>query len=170
MCFDDRTTPRTSPHDERSPPPTAAPKQPARRHGNMAGFRISKKPPAPIAAPSSDYGSDFDDDTVTELLSQADQYSQPAGPPTLASETLQQQDPVVQDAPPTLQRSIVLKRPIEQSDSNVPSRVVREPQVEIEYSESNRTTFSRTLRFLKFVSSLQADTADTAPHSRTALP
>lgn len=113
----------------------------------MAGFRISKKPTAPIAAPSSDYGSDFDDDTVTELLSQADQYSQPAGPPTLASEALQQQDPVVQDAPPTLQRSIVLKRPIEQSDSNVPSRVVREPQVEIEYSESNRTAFSRTLAF-----------------------
>ncbi|KAM0717987.1 hypothetical protein Q7P37_006319 [Cladosporium fusiforme] len=105
----------------------------------MAGFKILRTPTAPIAAPSSDYGSDFDDDTVTELLSQAEQYSQPAN---LATEVLQQQDPVVQDAPPTLQRSVLLKRSIAESDCDLSSRVVREPQIEIEYSESNRSNFS----------------------------
>jgi hypothetical protein len=111
----------------------------------MAGFKIIEKSTAPVAAPSSDYGSDFDDDTVTELLSQAESYSQPA---SLATEVLQQQDPVVQDAPSALQRSVLLKRPIAQSEGDFPNRVVREPQIEIEYSESNRSNFSRRFRKL----------------------
>lgn len=114
----------------------------------MAGPDSSKDPTAPIAAgPPSDYGSDLDDDTVTELLSQADRYSLPAA--SLASfqdlqSQSQQQDPVVQDAPPALQRSVLLKRSIAQSDAcDVATRILREPQVEIEYSESNRSAFSR---------------------------
>lgn len=121
----------------------------------MAGPDSSKDPTAPIAAgPPSDYGSDFDDDTVTELLSQADRYSQPAAASLAFSQDLQsqsqQQDPVVQDAPPALQRSVLLKRSIAQSDScDVATRILREPQVEIEYSESNRSAFSRMFSLAK---------------------
>lgn len=179
--FDDRTTPRTSPHDanaqdrQQRRQPKLLPKP--RDHGSMAGPNSSQDQTAPIAAgPPSDYGSDFDDDTVTELLSQADRYSQSVA--SLASfqdlqSQSQQQDPVVQDAPPALQRSVLLKRSIAQSDScDVPSGISREPQVEIEYSESNRSAFSRTYftsfdLFPRF--QFQADLANTAPYSRTPL-
>lgn len=117
----------------------------------MVGLRIpQKKAAGPIAAPSSDYGSDLDEDTATELLSQADHYIHPT---VILNQDLEQ-DPVVQDAPPTLQRTVLLKRSIEQSEDNTntftttPSEELRGPKIEVEYSEANRSTFSRTCALL----------------------
>jgi hypothetical protein len=111
----------------------------------MVGLRINRKKAAgPITAPSSDYGSDLDDDTVNELLSQAESFTQPT---VLLNQELEQ-DPVVQDAPPALQRTVLLKRSIEQSESDftttIPSELLRGPKIEVEYSEANRSTFFRT--------------------------
>jgi hypothetical protein len=111
----------------------------------MVGLRIiQKKAAGPIGAPSSDYGSDLDDDTANELLSQAEYLTQPT---VLLNQELEQ-DPVVQDAPPALQRTVLLKRSIEQSEgdltSTTPSDLLRGPKIEVEYSEANRSTFSRT--------------------------
>lgn len=108
----------------------------------MVGLRIPKKAAGPIAAPSSDYGSDLDDDTANELLSQAECLAQPT---VLLNQDLEQ-DPVVQDAPPALQRTVLLKRSIEQSEGDTatsPSDLLRGPKIEVEYSEVNRSTFSR---------------------------
>lgn len=113
----------------------------------MAGLKISQKKAKPVAAPPSDYGSDFDEETVNELLSQAEHPGQPRAPLDKDFE----QDPVLQDAPPALQRTVLLDRPVEQSNPTTPcdpdtppSDSRRGPQVEIEYSEVNRSTFSRT--------------------------
>lgn len=112
----------------------------------MVGLRIpQKKAAGPIAAPSSDYGSDLDDDIANELLSQAEIFTQPT---VLLNQDLEQ-DPVVQDAPPTLQRTVLLKRSIEQSNGNTAEAsatsrdLLRGPKIEVEYSEVNRSTFSR---------------------------
>ena len=111
----------------------------------MVGLRINQKKAAgPIAAPSSDYGSDVDDDTANELLSQVESFIQPT---VLLNQELEQ-DSVVQDAPPALQRTVLLKRSIEQSEGNLatstaPINVLRGPKIEVEYSEANRSTFSR---------------------------
>jgi hypothetical protein len=111
----------------------------------MVGLRIPKKVAGPIASPSSDYGSDLDDDTANQLLSQAEYFVQP----TVVLNHDLEQDPVVQDVPPALQRTVLLKRSIEQSedstaaDAPTTSPVLREPKIEIEYSEINRSTFSR---------------------------
>ena len=110
----------------------------------MEGLKITRKPPAPVAAPSSDYGSDFDDDTVNNLLSQAEPHTQVAA---LATGDLEQ-ELVIQDAPPALQRTVLLKRSIEQSEGDLtnttPIESLRGPKIEVEYSEANRSTFSRT--------------------------
>jgi hypothetical protein len=117
----------------------------------MVGLRIpQKKAAGPIAAPSSDYGSDLDEDTANELLSQAEYYIHPT---VILNQDLEQ-DPVVQDAPPTLQRTVLLKRSIEQSEDNTAtglttsSEELRGPKIEVEYSEVNRSTFSRTCDLL----------------------
>jgi hypothetical protein len=118
----------------------------------MVGLKISRKQAKPIAAPPSDYGSDFDEETVNELLSQATQH--PGQPRALLDKDFEQ-DPVLQDAPPALQRTVLFDRSIEQiskSDSTTPCALDsppggdsrRGPQIEIEYSEVNRSTFSRT--------------------------
>lgn len=114
----------------------------------MAGLKVTRKTPAPVAAPSSDYGSDFDDDTVNDLLSQVEPPPQTAA---LATGDLEQ-DPVVQDAPPALQRTVLLKRSIDQSEGgpdalhalDVAGSFSRGPQIEVEYAEDNRSAFSRT--------------------------
>jgi len=109
----------------------------------MVGLRIPQKASGPVAAPSSDYGSDLDDDTANELLSQAEHLTQP----TLLLNKELEQDPVVQDAPPAIQRTVLLKRSFEQSESDLTnttsSDLLRGPKIEVEYSEANRSTFSR---------------------------
>jgi hypothetical protein len=118
----------------------------------MVGLRIpQKKAAGPIAAPSSDYGSDLDEDTANELLSQVEYYIHPT---VILNQDLEQ-DPVVQDAPPTLQRTVLLKRSIEQSEdptatffTTTPSEEIRGPKIEVEYSEVNRSTFSRMCALL----------------------
>jgi hypothetical protein len=119
----------------------------------MVGLKISRKQAKPIAAPPSDYGSDFDEETVNELLSQAAEH--PGQPRALLDKDFEQ-DPVLQDAPPALQRTVLLDRSVEQSSSksnpttpcaldSPPSGDLRRgPQIEIEYSEVNRSAFSRT--------------------------
>ncbi|KAL1585972.1 hypothetical protein WHR41_04770 [Cladosporium halotolerans] len=98
-------------------------------------------PSAPIAAPSSDYGSEFDDDALTELFSQADQQPQPQ-PAAL------EHDPVVQDAPPALQHSVVLKRSLTQRDCGAECSLDLEIEarpdhnLEVEYSARNRAAFT----------------------------
>lgn len=118
------------------------PSQPC-KHGSMVGLRIPQKATGPVAAPSSDYGSDLDDETANELLSQAEYLTQP----TVLLNYELEQDPVVQDAPPALQRTVLLKRSIEQSEGDLttitPSESLRGPKIEVEYSEANRSTFSR---------------------------
>lgn len=114
----------------------------------MAGLKFTRKPPAPVAAPSSDYGSDFDDDTVNDLLSQVEPPTQTAA---FATGDLEH-DPVIQDAPPALQRTVLLKRSINQSESSpdtphvldIPGDFSRGPQIEVEYAKDNRSAFSRT--------------------------
>lgn len=110
----------------------------------MVGLRIPQKATGPVAVPSSDYGSDLDDETVNELLSQAGYLTQPT---VLLNQELEQ-DPAVKDAPPALQRTVLLKRSIEQSEGDltttIPSELLRGPKIEVEYSEANRSTFSRT--------------------------
>ena len=105
----------------------------------MVGLRIPQKATGPVAAPSSDYGSDLDDETANELLSQAELLAHPT--PLLDQDL--EQDPVVRDAPPALQRTVLLKRSIEQSEGDSSSALLRGPQIEVEYHEDNRTTFSR---------------------------
>jgi hypothetical protein len=114
----------------------------------MVGLKLSRKQAKPIAAPPSDYGSDLDEETVNELLSQAEH----PGQPRAILDTDFEQDPVLQDAPRALQRTVLHDRPVvEQSKSNPttpdtpPSDLRRGPQVEVEYSEVNRSAFSRTL-------------------------
>lgn len=114
----------------------------------MAGLKFTRKSTAPVAAPSSDYGSDFDDDTANDILSQVEP------PPQIAALTTGnlEQDPVIQDAPPALQRTVLLKRSIEQSEGgpdaphalDIPTDFSRGPQIEVEYAEYNRSAFSRT--------------------------
>jgi hypothetical protein len=116
----------------------------------MVGLKITRKQAKPIAAPPSDYGSDFDEETVHELLLQAAEHP---GQPRAPLDKDFDQDPVVQDAPPALQRTVLLDRSLEQSsksDSTTPcasdtppSDSRRGPQIEIEYSEVNRSAFSR---------------------------
>lgn len=114
----------------------------------MVGLKLSRKQTKPIAAPASDYGSDFDEETVNELLSQAAEH--PGQPRVLLDKDFEQ-DPVLQDAPPALQRTVLLDRSVEQSNPTTPcapdtpsSDSRRGPQIEFEYSEANRSAFSRT--------------------------
>jgi hypothetical protein len=117
----------------------------------MVGLKISRKQVKPIAAPPSDYGSDFNEETVNELLSQAAEHP---GQPRAPLDKDFEQDPVLQDAPPALQRTVLLDSSVEQnskSDSTTPcvldsppsGDLRRGPQIEIEYSEVNRSAFSR---------------------------
>lgn len=105
----------------------------------MVGLRIPQKATGQVATASSDYGSDLDDDTANELLSQAELLAQPT--PLLDRDI--EQDPVVRDAPPALQRTVLPKRSIDQSEGKDSSASLRGPQIEVEYSEDNRSTFSR---------------------------
>jgi hypothetical protein len=111
----------------------------------MAGSYTFPTTTAPIAAPESDYGSDLDDTIVDELLSQA---KSPRSHETVVT-SIESQDPqetviisvedsILQDAPPSIQRSIHFH--------NVGTRLdgpIRAPSIEIEYDERNRTAFSR---------------------------
>jgi exonuclease V len=130
----------------------------------MAGIKLSRKQAKPISAPPSDYGSDFDEETVNELLSQAAEH--PGQPRALLDEDFEQ-DPVLQDAPPALQRTVLLDRLGEQSNpttphasDTAPSDSRRGPQIEIEYSEVNRSAFSRTWIEISLLLAI-ADAADT---------
>ena len=102
---------------------------------------------APIADDASDYGSDIDDATALELLSQAE--SQPMKDVVLESI----EEPEVKDEPLherialRLQRLQASLETVQESSSRLESliseRRMREASIEVEYDESNRTAFSR---------------------------
>ncbi|KAK6439659.1 hypothetical protein LTR95_004128 [Oleoguttula sp. CCFEE 5521] len=101
-------------------------------------------PSLPVVAPESDYGSDIDDSAVASLLSGAE--SQPLSDTVLVSI----EDPVLQDAPSTVRRSVRFQRTrldevVGDSTTGTPMYgLKREASVEIEYDERNRVAFSPT--------------------------
>ena len=102
----------------------------------------------PIADEASDYGSDIDDATALELLSQAE--SQPMKDVVL--ENIEESD--VKDEPlyerialrlQRLQASLeTVQESSERLESLISERRMREASIEVEYDESNRIAFSRT--------------------------
>lgn len=106
-----------------------------------------------MKAAESDYGSDLDDSTVNELLSQAESQPRAVAPETVVASV---EDSLLEDAPPTVKRAVrfTAARPQEQSRPSVApvspalkrtyTGPLREPSVEIEYDEQNRVAFSRT--------------------------
>ena len=121
--------------------------------GNMAIYKVPDTTPSLVVRPESDYGSDLDDTTVNDLLSQAD--SQPRGAAQNSIVT-SIEDPVLQDVPSPVQRALRFARTRIQDATGATVASVsptlkrtyngplREPLVEIEYDEQNRVAFSRT--------------------------
>lgn len=136
--------------------------------GTMAYLQTSQNASAQIADPESDYGSDLDEAIVDTLLSQAQSFAQP--PPPLPSQQGQEaplypvltsiEDPVLQDAPSSIQRSVrfartTLQQDLGNLDASYPphpllSPARRERSIEVEYHPRNRGTFSRKLIYLAF--------------------
>ena len=102
----------------------------------------------PIADNASDYGSDIDDATALELLSQAE--SQPLQNIVLENieESTVKDDSLHERITLRLSR---LQQPLESVDESssrlenlVSERRAREASIEVEYDEGNRISFSRT--------------------------
>lgn len=125
----------------------------------MARLQPSQNTPTLLADPESDYGSDLDDAVIDSLLSSAQSLSQPppqsqqAQPQTQPEEPLYPvlksfEDPVLQDAPPSLQRYMRFAPTSSYPSSQAPPQPLvpllpREPSIEVEYAPSNRGAFSR---------------------------
>lgn len=115
----------------------------------MAAVMPSHTSHEPSADSISDYGSDLDEDTAFELLSQAE--SQPLRNVVLESI----EDPIIKDdgaeeqhahlriARSQCSDNAVLES-VAKSESNSYDRYLRETSVEVEYDERNRIAFSRT--------------------------
>ena len=113
----------------------------------MAAISLPQDPTTPITDNASDYGSDLDDATAIDLLSQAE--SQPLQ--NIVLESIE--EPRVGDE--SLQQRISLRlsrlreslESASQSSSQleriVVERQMREASVEVEYDEGNRVSFSR---------------------------
>lgn len=102
----------------------------------------------PIADNASDYGSDIDDATVDDLLSQAE--SQPLKDVVLESieEEPNFKDDAVQHRNnlrlPRLRQSVdSVNKSSAKLERAVSNRQVREASVEVEYDEGNRNSFCR---------------------------
>lgn len=120
-------------------------------HGTMEVPSASQESTlAPIADNASDYGSEIDDATALELLSQAE--SQPLKDVVLESI----EEPEVKDEPLHERVALRLSRlqqslgSVHESSSRLESLISesrdREASIEVEYDERNRTAFSRTSR------------------------
>ncbi len=101
-----------------------------------------------IADDASDYGSDIDDATALELLSQAE--SQPLQNIVLENieESTVQDDSIHERTTLRLSRPQQSQESVDQSSSRlenlVAERRAREASIEVEYDEGNRISFSRT--------------------------
>jgi len=118
----------------------------------MAIFQVPDTTASPTATVESDYGSDLDDATVNDLLSQA-----ASQPHVAASEAViaSIEDPVLDNAQPRVQRAVRFARTRIQDRTGATigsisptlkrtyTGPLREPSVEIEYDEQNRVAFSR---------------------------
>ena len=104
----------------------------------MAVDTLAPNTSTSIADDASDYGSDIDEATAIELFAQAD--SQPLR--NLVLESIEEAEP----RNGSLQKRGTL-RLSQQSGNNIDAiaraRQTREISVEVEYAESNRTSFSR---------------------------
>ena len=96
----------------------------------------------PIADNASDYGSDIDDATALELLSQAE--SQPLQ--NIVLENIEES--TVKDDSLHERITLRLSQSVHESGSRLESLVterrMREASIEVEYDEGNRISFSRT--------------------------
>lgn len=118
----------------------------------MAIFRVPETTPSPVTGVESDYGSDIDDATVNDLLSQAESQSRAAVQETVVASI---EEPVLQNAPSPVKRAVRFARTrIQDANGATVASVsptlkrtytgpLREPSVEIEYDEQNRNAFSR---------------------------
>ncbi|KAK3683154.1 hypothetical protein LTR37_020516 [Vermiconidia calcicola] len=112
----------------------------------MSAYSAQQDNAAPIAEKGSDYGSDVDDTTAYELLSQAE--SQPLRHVVLESieEPLSQDDPArphLDSVVSHMQQSLDgVRQSSFKTRSVTDGREVREASVEVEYDEGNRITFS----------------------------
>jgi hypothetical protein len=103
---------------------------------------------APIADNASDYGSDIDDATALELLSQAE--SQPLQNIVLENieESTVKDDSLHERITLRLSRLQQSLESVHESSSRLESLVsarrAREASIEVEYDEGNRISFSRT--------------------------
>ena len=107
-----------------------------------------QNPAAPVADNASDYGSDLDDETALHILSQAE--PQPLNNVVLESI----EEPILQDESAERRINLRLSRRrqsagsarqgINNFDTIVRERQLRESSLEVEYNESNRDAFSRT--------------------------
>ncbi|PSK46254.1 Exonuclease V [Elsinoe australis] len=108
---------------------------------------VAQKLATTVAGNESDYGSDIDDDTITDLLVQAE--SQPLH--AVAVESIEEHNPLpsavrlpkqYRDSPRTRRTKVLVDEDgitFEVPDNDGP---LREPSVEVEYDESNRLAFS----------------------------
>ena len=113
----------------------------------MAITRSQQATTAPIADNASDYGSDLDDATAYDLLSQAE--SQPLH--NVVVESIE--EPVIEDGSLSHRINLRLSRlrksleNVHESSSTLESivseRQVREASIEVEYDEGDRISFSR---------------------------
>lgn len=109
---------------------------------------VAQKLATTVAGNESDYGSDIDDDTITDLLVQAE--SQPLH--AVAVESIEEHNPLpsavrlpkqYRDSPRTRRTKVLVDEDgitFEVPDNDGP---LGEPSVEVEYDESNRLAFSR---------------------------
>ena len=104
----------------------------------MAVDALAPNTSASIADDASDYGSDIDEATAVELFAKAD--SHPLK--NLVLESIEEAEP----RNGSLEKRGTL-RLSQQSGNNIDAvvraRQTREISIEVEYAESNRTTFSR---------------------------
>lgn len=122
----------------------------AAKDGSMASTDLAEHHDKTITENGSDYGSDIDETALNDILVQAES---PKPPKQVVVQSIEQS--VSQDATQNRRQSVRLSRirqPViktfidEQGvtfEAEVYEGPIREPSVEVEYDESNRTAFSR---------------------------
>ncbi len=113
---------------------------------------------SPVNDNASDYGSDLDlqDETIYGLLSQAESQPLKVAVRESIEDIPQEYEPLedrIQLRVERLQQSIEsVRESSSKIEAIISTRQVREPAVEVEYDEDNRTTFSRECNALVWTS------------------
>ena len=123
----------------------------------MAIMRVPTQTNPSLAGPESDYGSDLDDATLDDLLTQTESQQHTD---TRGSIVASIEDAIPNNASLAPERSVRFARTcIQDQHGNLVGEVspvlkrtytgpLREPSVEVEYDEQNRIAFSRTFSHL----------------------